>query len=155
MEVPLRHLDGTTRWLNVIAHPSSSGARARVWSRQSTLPSASGWSARWREATHIEQLRFGQEIHDGLGQELTGLAYLASAIATAAVRSGSPLAADLQQLAKLAAQAIETSRDIARGVSPLTESRGSLVHSLRKLVERAAAEPAGTHRASPPVKMRR
>ena len=91
------------------------------------------------EATHIEQLRLGQEIHDGLGQELTGLAYLASATATAAVRSNSPLAADLQQLAKLTAQVIETSRGIARGISPLTESRGSLVHSLRKLTETAAS----------------
>ena len=66
----------------------------------------------------------------------------------------SPLAADLQQLAKLAAQVIETSRDIARGVSPLTESRGSLVHSLRKLPT-LPHKPAGAHRCSRPLKMRR
>jgi signal transduction histidine kinase len=60
-------------------------------------------------------------------------------VATAAVRSGSPLAGDLQQLARLSAQAIETSRNIARGVSPLTESRGSLVQSLRKLADSAGA----------------
>ncbi len=91
------------------------------------------------EATHKEQARLGLEIHDGLGQELTGLAYLASCVATAAGQSGSPLAADLQQLSKIAARTIETCRDIARGVSPLTESRGSLVHSVRKLAEGAAA----------------
>jgi len=138
MELPLRSLDGSARWLNVIAHPSSTGA-ARVFGVAIDITERKRLERALGEATHIEQLRLGQEIHDGLGQELTGLAYLASATATAAVRSGSPFAADLQQLATLATQAIETSRGIARGVSPLTESRGSLVHGLSKLVERAAA----------------
>ncbi len=138
MEVPLRHLDGTRRWLSVIAHPSSTDP-ARVFGVANDITERKGLERALAEATHIEQLRLGQEIHDGLGQELTGLSYLASAVATAAVRSGSPLAADLQQLAQLAAQAIETSRGIARGVSPLTESRGSLVQSLRKLADSAGS----------------
>ncbi len=143
MDVALRHLDGTQRWLNVIAHPSSTGA-VRVFGVANDITERKRLERALAEATHLEQLRLGQEIHDGLGQELSGLAYLASAIATAAVRSGSPLSADLQQLAKLSAQAIETSRAIARGVSPLTESRGSLVHSLRKLAESLASSHQAT-----------
>src|SRR6202790_5546436 len=45
-----------------------------------------------REETRLEHQRLGQEIHDGLGQELTGLAYLASSLSTEAGRAGSPLA---------------------------------------------------------------
>ena len=142
MEMPLRHLDGTQRWLSVIAHPNSADA-ARVFGVANDITERKRLERALAEATHIEQLRLGQEIHDGLGQELTGLAYLASALATAAVRSNSPLTADLQQLAQLAAQAIESTRAIARGVSPLTESRGSLVQSLRKL----AASAASSHQA--------
>jgi signal transduction histidine kinase len=91
-----------------------------------------------REATHQEHQRLGQEIHDGLGQELTGLAYLASSLATQAERAGSPLADSLIKLAEVARHTIETCRDIARGVSPLTESRGSLIQSLRQITEIAA-----------------
>jgi PAS domain S-box-containing protein len=91
-----------------------------------------------REATHQEHQRLGQEIHDGLGQELTGLAYLASSLATQAERAGSPLADSLIKLAEVARHTIETCRDIARGVSPLTESRGSLIQSLRQITELAA-----------------
>ncbi len=138
MELPLRHLDGTRRWLSVIAHPSAADS-TRVFGVANDITERKRLERALAEATHIEQLRLGQEIHDGLGQELTGIAYLASAIATSAIRSGSPLSGDLQQLAKLSAQAIESSRAIARGVSPLTESRGSLVLSLRKLAESAAS----------------
>ncbi len=91
-----------------------------------------------REATDQEHQRLGQEIHDGLGQELTGLAYLASSLATEAERAGSPLADDLAKLAEVARHTIETCRGIARGVSPLTESRGSLTQSLRQIADLAA-----------------
>jgi PAS domain S-box-containing protein len=92
-----------------------------------------------REAAHLEQQRLGQEIHDGLGQELTGLAYLASSLSTEAGRAGSPLADDLAKLADRARRTIQTCRNIARGVSPLTECRGSLVQSVRQIADLAAA----------------
>jgi signal transduction histidine kinase len=92
-----------------------------------------------REAAHREQQRLGQEIHDGLGQELTGLAYLASSLSTQAGRAGSSLADDLAKLADRARRTIETCRNIARGVSPLTECRGSLVQSVRQIADLADA----------------
>jgi two-component system, NarL family, sensor histidine kinase UhpB len=92
-----------------------------------------------REATDREHQRLGQEIHDGLGQELTGLAYLASSLATEAERAGSPLAVGLTKLAEVARHTIDTCRGIARGVSPLTESRGSLTQSLRQIADLAAS----------------
>jgi signal transduction histidine kinase len=49
------------------------------------------------------------------------------------------LAQDLTKLADVARHTIETCRSIARGVSPLTETRGSLVESLRQIADLAAA----------------
>ncbi len=92
-----------------------------------------------QEATHREHQRIGQDVHDGLGQELTGLAYLASSLATEAARAASPLADDLTILSGVARHTIETCRNIARGVSPLTECRGSLVESLHQIAALAAA----------------
>jgi signal transduction histidine kinase len=45
----------------------------------------------------------------------------------------------LTKLADVARHTIETCRSIARGVSPLTETRGSLVQSLRQIADLAAA----------------
>jgi two-component system sensor histidine kinase UhpB len=89
--------------------------------------------------TSSEQKQWGQELHDGLGQELAGLSLLAAAFATKAERLASPLAADALELSKIARHAVATCRDIARGVSPLTDTRGGLVSGLRQLTDRLAA----------------
>ena len=91
-----------------------------------------------RELTSSEQQRLGRDLHDGLGQELTGLAFLAGAFATKVRRLDSPLAREALALADIARNAVATCRDIVRGVSPLTESQGALVRSLRHLTRRAA-----------------
>jgi PAS domain S-box-containing protein len=90
------------------------------------------------ELMSSEQQQLGRDLHDGLGQELTGLSLLASAFATSAERSGSPLTADARALAQVATTAMATCRDIVRGVSPLTESNGGLGESLQRLVDRAS-----------------
>jgi PAS domain S-box-containing protein len=141
-DVSLRNIDGAQRWLRVVARVVRDGTVThadRVLGVAEDITERKRLESALREATHREQQRLGQEIHDGLGQELTGLAYLASSLATEAARAGSPLADDMTNLADVARHAIESCRSIARGVSPLTESRGSLPQSLRRITELAAA----------------
>jgi PAS domain S-box-containing protein len=90
------------------------------------------------DAVGAEQRRIGQELHDGLGQELTGLALSARALATRAERQGQPIAADLVQLAGLAASCIQAARRIAQGVSPLSDADGSLQGALEALAGRSS-----------------
>ncbi len=90
------------------------------------------------DAIATEQRRIGQELHDGLGQELTGLALSARALATRAERERQPIAADLVQLAALAANCIQAARRIAQGVSPLTDADGSLQGALEALAARSS-----------------
>ncbi|MEA3150449.1 MAG: two-component system, LuxR family, sensor kinase FixL, partial [Gammaproteobacteria bacterium] len=85
-----------------------------------------------------EQRRIAREIHDGLGQELTGLALSLRALATRAERSRQPGAADLDDLAKLAAHCIEGSKRIVQGLSPLNDAGGSLEAALDALARRAS-----------------
>lgn len=86
-----------------------------------------------------EQRHFGQELHDGLGQELTGLALLARGIAGEASKQASPMAQDLEHLSRIASRAIETCRGVARGLSPAGEVQGGLVQALQDLTARVAA----------------
>src|SRR5450631_261277 len=142
VDVSLKIADGVQRWLRVVARAVRDGAGSdghRVLGVAQDITERKRLERALREATHREHQRLGQEIHDGLGQELTGLAYIASSLATEATRAGSPLANELTKLASVARHTIETSRNIARGVSPLTESRGSLVQSLQRIADLAAA----------------
>jgi PAS domain S-box-containing protein len=90
------------------------------------------------DAIANEQRRIGQELHDGLGQELTGLALSARALATRAEREHQPIAAALDQLAALATSCIQAARRIAQGVSPLSDAGGSLQVALEMLAARSS-----------------
>jgi PAS domain S-box-containing protein len=85
-----------------------------------------------------EQRRIGQELHDGLGQELTGLALSARALATRAERERQPIAPSLVQLASLANSCIQAARRIAQGVSPLSDADGNLQTALEALAARSS-----------------
>ena len=82
-----------------------------------------------------EQRRIGQEMHDGLGQELTGLSLSTRALANRAQRDRLPFAADLDQLAALIATCIQSARRIVHGLSPLSGADGNLVMALSNLAD--------------------
>jgi PAS domain S-box-containing protein len=90
------------------------------------------------DAIASEQRRIGQEMHDGLGQELTGLALSVRALANRAARERDAIAADLEQLAALATSCIQDARLIVQGLSPLTDADGSLDKALAALAERSS-----------------
>lgn len=88
------------------------------------------------DAVAAEQRRIGQEMHDGLGQELTGLALTVQSLATRAERQGSAIAADLRQVASLANGCIAGARRIVQGLAPLSDTDGSLESALAALARR-------------------
>jgi PAS domain S-box-containing protein len=90
------------------------------------------------EAVAAEQRRIGQEMHDGLGQELTGLALSARALANRAARERDAIADDLNQLAALATSCIQDARLIVQGLSPLTDADGNLDAALQALARRSS-----------------
>jgi PAS domain S-box-containing protein len=66
-----------------------------------------------------EQLRLGQELHDGLGQQLTGIRYLLTAL-HARLRKTSPTRArEARRLETMVARSIEQTRSLARGFYPV------------------------------------
>jgi len=90
------------------------------------------------EAIAAEQRRIGQEMHDGLGQELTGLALSARALANRAARERDAIAEDLNQLVALATSCIQDARMIVQGLSPLTDADGNLDAALQALARRSS-----------------
>jgi PAS domain S-box-containing protein len=85
-----------------------------------------------------EQRRIAQEMHDGLGQELTGLALSVRALANRAQRERDAISAELDQLALLATSCIQDAHRIVQGLSPLTNADGSLDGALESLAQRSS-----------------
>jgi len=94
------------------------------------------------EASNREQQRLGHELHDGLGQHLTGIALMTAAIRSSASQGKGPDPNDLAQLAALTGHAIATCRAIARGLMPVSDGTGGLAQALSDMV----AQQRDSHR---------
>jgi PAS domain S-box-containing protein len=89
------------------------------------------------EISNREQRRIGSDLHDGLGQELTGIALMLRGLASRVRREQPATTGDLDELVALVNGAIESTRSLARGLSPIELERGGLVFALRSLCVRA------------------
>ncbi len=88
------------------------------------------------EISAREQRRIGQDLHDDLGQHLTGIAFLAKVLQDRLKESGVPETVDAGKIVELVNEAIRKTRELARGLLPvLSESRG-----LMSALERWARE---------------
>jgi len=85
------------------------------------------------DAANQERARLGADLHDGLGQDLTGLALLLRSAATRAESDCRSLARELGELATLASKAVQTTRAMAHGMLPVGLSDGGLTGALQRL----------------------
>jgi PAS domain S-box-containing protein len=88
------------------------------------------------EISENEQQRIGQDLHDGLGQELTGLAFLSQNLGRKLAAQSLPEAAEeAQRITSLVTRAIEQTRELARGLTPVELGSDGLVAALRSLTD--------------------
>jgi PAS domain S-box-containing protein len=77
------------------------------------------------EISSREQRRIGQDLHDGLGQHLTGIAFMSKVQEQKLAEKGLPDAADAAKIVRLVNEAINKTRELSRGLLPVvSESRG-------------------------------
>jgi len=85
------------------------------------------------ECTTLEQQRIGQEIHDGLGQRLTGLSLLAKGLEQQ-LRSHAPQQADAaRQMTEQLRLALDEAHRLARGLQPVDIDPHGLAAALNDL----------------------
>jgi two-component system, LuxR family, sensor kinase FixL len=85
------------------------------------------------EITNRERVQIGQDLHDGLGQHLTGITFLSRALENKLVSLGIPEAQDAAEISKLVMQALSQTRNLARGIFPVELEENGLVQALREL----------------------
>jgi PAS domain S-box-containing protein len=88
------------------------------------------------EISAREQRRIGQDLHDGLGQHLTGVAFMSKVLEDKLAEAALPEAVDAAKIVTLVNEAIQKTRELARGMlQVVSEARG-----LMSALERRAAE---------------
>lgn len=87
------------------------------------------------EISSLERMRLGQELHDSVGQLLSGVTFLARALENKLSARGLPEAADASEIGHLVFQALTQTRNLARGLFPIELEADGLVEALAELAE--------------------
>jgi two-component system CheB/CheR fusion protein len=82
-----------------------------------------------------EQWRIGQDLHDALGQDLTGIAFLCKELEDALAARGAAESAEAARIVRYANQAVLRARALARGLCPVDLAAEGLMGALKQLAE--------------------
>jgi signal transduction histidine kinase len=85
------------------------------------------------EISNRAQERIGQDLHDGLGQHLTGITFLTKALERKLTARSLPEAQEAADIGRLVLQALSQTRNLARGLFPAELESNGLLPAFREL----------------------
>jgi PAS domain S-box-containing protein len=129
--------DGTVRWFTfthvpLLDHGAVSGLVCTV----QEVTARKALEQEILEISNREQRRLGSDLHDGLGQELTGLSLLVKGLEVQLSREAPQYSPQATKISDLLARAIQSTRSLARGLAPVNLERGGLPEALKHLAAR-------------------
>jgi two-component system CheB/CheR fusion protein len=132
-ELPGRHKDGSIIPLEIIVreidHIGAYCGIIRDLSEQRAL------EREIAEISTLEQERIGQDIHDGLGQQLTGLTMIAASLKSDLAKRNMPEAKNMDLMIGQLHEAVGEVRALSRGLAPIPITPQGLEDALRKLAK--------------------
>jgi signal transduction histidine kinase len=147
--IPLRHQDETlgalclaSRAQNELSHQTMAGLEtiagqaAAVIARIRTEESL---QSQILEISDREQARIGQDIHDGLCQQIVGAAFAANSLEQSLAAQGRPESANAGRMCLLLDEAITESRRVTRGLYPVRLRTEGLAPALEELATTTGA----------------
>jgi PAS domain S-box-containing protein len=85
------------------------------------------------EISSREQRRIGQDLHDGLGQHLTGIVFMSKVLEQKLADKSLDESDEAAKIVKLVNEAIHKTRDLARGLVPVISDAQGLMSALEQL----------------------
>ena len=141
--------DGSYRWLQWLA--AGRPADGRFQAVVHDVTEARALRQQVLQATDTERARLARELHDGLCQQLAGIAALSAALARRLAASGQPGSAGaVAEVGDLLNQAVVYARDLAHGLSPSALGGSGLADGLAALAGQVQAMFGVVCRFSPP-----
>lgn len=86
-----------------------------------------------------EQQRIAHDLHDSLGQQLTGLSYKSETLTERLEKESSPHTALADELSQLILEATRLTRNLVQGLYPVTLEEGDLLTALEEFVHHVQA----------------
>jgi PAS domain S-box-containing protein len=84
------------------------------------------------EISAQEQRRIAQDLHDGLGQHLTGIAFMSKVLEKKLLDESVPEAVEAAKIVQMVNQAIDYTRQLARGLHPVAVEGPGLMSALKR-----------------------
>ena len=126
--------DGTRRliaWSSTVL-PGSDGAPTCIIATGIDITERRHLETTILEVSGREQRRIGQDLHDGLGQHLTGIAFMSKVQEQKLMEKSLPEAGDAAKIVKLVNEAIHKTRELARGLLPVVSDAQGLMSALQQ-----------------------
>src|SRR6202034_1877398 len=87
------------------------------------------------EVSAREQRRIGEDLHDGLGQHLTGIAFMSKVLESKLCDKSLPESGDAAKIVNLVNEAINKTRELSRGLLPVVSDAHGLMSALTRYAE--------------------
>jgi PAS domain S-box-containing protein len=136
VEFKCRRRDGTTFDAACVATLTHVDAETHRLAVITDVTERRGLEREILEIAGREQLRIGSDLHDGLGQDLTGVALMLRSVVAQLRKENSTTRTDVEDIISLVNGAIESTRAMARGLAPVGADRGGLIAGLQSMAVR-------------------
>lgn len=128
------------RWLDVRLSPyrSSDGSISGFAVNARDMTERKELEKQIADSRVEEQQRIGRELHDNLGQQLTGIEFMSQALCDRLEATSNKHATDAAQIAELTREAVSHTRALARGLNPVVFEADGLMVALEQLAENSS-----------------
>jgi len=146
IDIRIRHADGTERTIEARGEVvvTEAGQPTRI---AGTSYDITRRVALEREIVTIsirERERIGRDLHDSLGQTLTGISLRLHGLSDGLAREGSAHAATVRQLMEVMRTAIEETGNVSRSLLPVAPLRHGFSRALRALAKEVSDQSVAT-----------
>jgi two-component system sensor histidine kinase DegS len=134
----LRNTQGDVRWLrmNKVPYHDAAGSVTGTIMFAVDVSAHKRLEKRLMELQAEEERKLGYDLHDGLGQHLSGILYLSRRLENRLRGQDAPEAESAGEIVNLVKEAIETVRRMSQGLRPLGDEPRALVVALNDLTRR-------------------
>jgi len=136
IEVEARTAQGRRIWVRIMGRAETfAGRPVRFYGIVQDVTPRKRLESALVDAANREQQRLGRELHDGLGQELAGIAMRVQGL-KGQLEAASPLLAEpVERIGGLLSAAIRNTRMLAHGLAPVSAGQGGLEAALQRLAD--------------------